>query len=238
MKILYRISLLFLVAAAFFYLGIVVKSTNGFQKGKENPMMESESLVRANEANDKINNNADNTKTKANANINTKTEEQQTNSYEAVSVKEESRISASTIYVVHSIQKDTGQTETAQESVPVRYIGLSREELITELQQYSMSPTLEDQERGFLSASLESFSSEKVIVSKIYETKEAEKDTYFFLVAENHKVTVYCSDQKTVYMNTEIPMDMLPEEIQNEILDTKCIEGEAELYNFLESYSS
>ena len=57
-------------------------------------------------------------------------------------------------------------------------------------------------------------------------------------MVENNMVNVYYSDRKTVYMYTDIVLDTLPEEIQNEIIGAKYIRSPMELYNFLESYSS
>lgn len=55
---------------------------------------------------------------------------------------------------------------------------------------------------------------------------------------ENHYVVVYQKDLQNVYMNTDIPVEELPENLQEEIIKIKYIENEKELYNFLESYSS
>ena len=47
-----------------------------------------------------------------------------------------------------------------------------------------------------------------------------------------------CDDLKTVYMNTNIALDSLPDTLKQEIIQNKYIATEEELYNFLESYSS
>lgn len=51
-------------------------------------------------------------------------------------------------------------------------------------------------------------------------------------------MVVYDHQLSQVYMSTDILVEELPENLQNEILNMKFIEDEGELYNFLESYSS
>ena len=62
--------------------------------------------------------------------------------------------------------------------------------------------------------------------------------TGFYLVNEKNYVVVYCDDMKTIYMNTNITLDSLPDKLKQEIIQNKYIATEEELYNFLESYSS
>ena len=52
------------------------------------------------------------------------------------------------------------------------------------------------------------------------------------------KMTVYFSDKKTPYEYTDIHYDELPELLRQEIRNGKYIESTAELYGFLENYSS
>ena len=60
----------------------------------------------------------------------------------------------------------------------------------------------------------------------------------YVLLEEDGYVAVYLSDKKTLYASTDIRMEKLPEELQQEITEGKFIESEAALYNFLENYSS
>ncbi|MCI9003885.1 MAG: hypothetical protein HFH39_01305 [Lachnospiraceae bacterium] len=60
----------------------------------------------------------------------------------------------------------------------------------------------------------------------------------FVLLEEDGFVAVYEADRKTRYSTTGILLDELPEELQQEIRQGKVVEGEEQLYNFLESYSS
>ena len=68
---------------------------------------------------------------------------------------------------------------------------------------------------------------------------QAETKNYsYFLVEEFGYVNIYLSDKESIYEYTEIPVNSLPEELQQEICIGKGIETEQELYDFLENYSS
>ena len=54
----------------------------------------------------------------------------------------------------------------------------------------------------------------------------------------NGYIVVYLSDKKTPYEYTDILYDQLPERLRDEIRNGKYVEGQKELYGFLENYSS
>ncbi len=60
----------------------------------------------------------------------------------------------------------------------------------------------------------------------------------YILLAEDGYVAVYHADKKTLFSSTDILINRLPEDLQNEIMNGKCISNEEQLYNFLENYSS
>ena len=67
----------------------------------------------------------------------------------------------------------------------------------------------------------------------------AETEEYlYYLMEESGYVNIYLADRETIYEYTDIPLDMLPLELQSEILEGKGISSEGELYDFLENYSS
>lgn len=51
-------------------------------------------------------------------------------------------------------------------------------------------------------------------------------------------VAVYLEDEKTIFEITDIPVNTLPEEVQQELAEGKRIESVSDLYAFLENYSS
>lgn len=153
-----------------------------------------------------------------------------------VGVEDEQVICADTRYIVQEVdlKRDTS-VETVWKA-PDKYIGMNRKQFIKEMELYQQSPSLKDQELGFVSVEVLSFSKAKVVVQKNYIYKEA--TTCFYLVNERNYVVVYGDDMRTVYMETNITLDSLPDELKQEIIQNKYIATEEELYNFLESYSS
>lgn len=66
-----------------------------------------------------------------------------------------------------------------------------------------------------------------------------ELDAYqYILVEEDGQIIVYKSDNTTLYLETGIRIEDLPEEERNRIESGIRFENEQELFDFLESYSS
>jgi len=153
-----------------------------------------------------------------------------------VAVRDEPFVTANTQYIVQEYNALDAQTNESEESTPDKYIGLNRAQLVEEIENYNQNPSLTDLEKGFRYMELVSFSSAKIVVRKSYEPEESAKG--FFLLNENHYVVVYDQSLSHVYMSTDILVEELPQDLQEEIISIKYVENEGELYNFLESYSS
>ena len=54
----------------------------------------------------------------------------------------------------------------------------------------------------------------------------------------DHFIVVYEEDRSSLYMNTDVLLERLPDSLQREIMEGKFVASEEELYLFLESYSS
>ena len=148
---------------------------------------------------------------------------------------QEQVITADTRYVERFDLTDSSRTEE-EEPLPEQYIGMNREQFVDACEVYEASPSLEDQNRGFLSMYVERFSAEEVVVRKNYESSTRPEE--FYLAVENNYVVVYEADKKTRFMSTGIPVQSLSDELAEELLNFKYVGSEAELYDFLESYSS
>lgn len=150
-------------------------------------------------------------------------------------VEDKSVVTADTRYLIEEIDLTRGSVNEREENIPVKYIGLDREEMLEELKAYDNNPPLTELERGFQTIELTAFSKDHVVVCKYYKEKE---DKGFYLMVADHFIVVYEQDKKTLYMNTDILLENLEVDLQAEIMKGKYIESEEELYHFLESYSS
>lgn len=69
--------------------------------------------------------------------------------------------------------------------------------------------------------------------------QEADTDAYEFLLVDNNGYVAVCSlPENEIYEYTDVILDVLPEELQEEIREGKYLRNEEELYNFLENYTS
>ena len=144
-------------------------------------------------------------------------------------------VNADTLYLVEQVDLGKGTVTEQEEPVPVMYIGLNREELLEALASYDSNPPLSELQQGFETIELTSFSKDRVVVCKYYKEKE---EKGFYLMVADHFIVVYEEDGQSLYMNTDILLERLPDSLQREIMVGKHVESEEELYQFLESYSS
>ena len=122
------------------------------------------------------------------------------------------------------------------ESIPFSFTGLNRDELLKEIERYELSPSFADKQNGFESIELLSFHPDKITVKKTY--KEEQEKIIYYIKAVNHELIVYRSDLNEAYMPTDLTLEMLPENVQQEIIETKCFNDIRDVYDFLLSYSS
>lgn len=121
-------------------------------------------------------------------------------------------------------------------SLPEKYVGMDRQQFLTAMEVYQTSPPLSELERGFVSLEVLSFSRERVVVQMNY--RYVQPSASFYLAAYDNHVIVYLEDQRTVFIETDIPLETLPEEVRTQVMQMLRIEGEESLYSFLETYSS
>ena len=120
--------------------------------------------------------------------------------------------------------------------LPDKYVGMNREQFLTAMAVYEASPPLTELERGFVGLEVLSFSRERVVVQMNY--RYIQPSDSFYLAAYDNQVVVYLEDKETVYIETEISLYSLPDDVQQQIIQMLWMENEEALYNFLETYSS
>lgn len=120
--------------------------------------------------------------------------------------------------------------------LPSKYVGMDRDQFIKAMEVYEDFPPLSEMERGFIGLNVLSFSRDRVVIQMNY--KLVQPTSSFYLAVYDNEVVVYLDDRTTVYIETGIRLDTLPESLQQNIIDMMWIENEEKLYNFLENYSS
>lgn len=145
-------------------------------------------------------------------------------------------LTADTEYVLRETDTCSGDSVETVWKVPQQYLGMDRKEFLKAMEDYAQAPPLKELEQGFEGLEVLSFSGQRVVVQMNYNyERPAEK---FYLCVEQNEIVVYLEDKETVYMNTGILLETLPESVQMQIMGYLLIEDEEALYNFLESYSS
>lgn len=145
-------------------------------------------------------------------------------------------LSVETEYVLEERDIDGKTTVETTWKLPDKYVGMNREQFLEAMELYEAFPPLSEMERGFVSLEVLSFSRERVVVQMNY--RYVKPSNSFYLAVYDNEVLVYLEDKETVYIETDIMLEQLPEALQREIIDMLWIEDEEELYDFLEAYSS
>ncbi len=128
-----------------------------------------------------------------------------------------------------------GLCRQSESTIPSEMIGKCRSDLDGLLETYCSMPDSLDIEKGLYRIELTAFSAGCVTIEKSYHNKVME---YYYLAFADDCVTVYCEDKKTVLLTTDIHRDQLTDSLAEEILNFKLVVGNAELFDFLETYTS
>ncbi|MDD3222262.1 MAG: hypothetical protein EOM34_08285 [Clostridia bacterium] len=153
-----------------------------------------------------------------------------------VTAGKENFILPETRLVVETINLKTGEKVTEEKSMPSVYLGLEREELSDKLNKYMDEMPVKEMEQGLVSYGVESYSTKKVVLKKIYYPDENYKK--YYILYRQGRIVVYYSDRKTVLEYPDIHFRELPLNLQCELLSGKEIKDDEELYAFLQNYSS
>lgn len=153
---------------------------------------------------------------------------------EAASSSETLNVETKYVLEERDIYRDTVVETTRQ--LPDMYVGMNREQFLEAMKDYEAFPPLAEMQRGFVSLEVLSFSREKVVVQMNYRVV-LPTDSFYLAVCDN-RVVVLLDDKETVYIETDIRLEKLPEEEQEQIINMMWIENEAALYDFLEAHTS
>lgn len=145
-------------------------------------------------------------------------------------------LSVDTEYVLEEkdVYGDTVVETTGR--LPAKYVGMNREQFVEAMEEYEAFPPLSERQRGFVGLEVRSFSRARVVVQMNYQF--ILPTSSFYLAAYDNEVVVLLEDKATIYIETNIRLEELPEEQQQEIINMMRIENEEALYDFLEAHSS
>lgn len=149
--------------------------------------------------------------------------------------KETFPVDKSTTFEIQYYYPDENRTLTEQvETIPA-LIGCDKEGVLNYLKDYMEHLSYEEQEQGLTSYNLVSYQDNHISLRKTY--KKTEVNGYY-AKSFNGTIVILNGDEKTVYEYTQIPINVLPEKLQEEVISGYYLETDEDLYSFLENYSS
>ncbi len=145
-------------------------------------------------------------------------------------------LTESTVYQIQSYDAEKKTTATDYETLPQELIGYTREEAENYFKEYMEQLPAEEYLDGLQSISIASFSGDRLVVKKTYDSSKVK--FRYYLIALDGEVIVYYGDKKTVYEYTGIETKNLSKEEKAMLKKGLEVKDEAELYSILENYSS
>lgn len=148
----------------------------------------------------------------------------------------EETVLPTTEYVLKTYDIKTGTTNEEKLPTPSYLIGLTREEVIQYLEDYMQDLPLTEFQKGLVSFELTSFSKDKIVLKKTY---DSDKIKYkYYLKEQNGYIVAYYGDQKTVFDYTGISVENLSDYEREQLEEGIFVRDLEELYALLENYSS
>lgn len=151
-------------------------------------------------------------------------------------VSDERKVGKDTVYRLEIYDTFTQRLDVQEGEMPPGFLGMTREELSNYWENYINNLPIQEFEKGLLSCELTAFSANQVTVRKTYDGSGMKYR--YYMVLEQGCITVYYSDKKTIYENTDILEEDLPKNEVEKLKKGVYIEDEKSLYSILESYTS
>lgn len=160
----------------------------------------------------------------------------QENSVSVSTNNDRDTLNVNTIYQIQKYDAVTGSTATDYETLPGKLVGCDRVETDGYFQGYMKTLPVEEFLAGLQSIGVVSFSEERLVVKKIYDSSKVK--FRYYLIAVDGEVVVYYGDKATVYEYTGIEAENLSQEDQKALKNGIEVKDEEELFGILENYSS
>lgn len=144
-------------------------------------------------------------------------------------------IDKSTGFIIEHYYADENRTLSEQvDSIP-NLLGCNKDDVIAYLKDYMDRIPQEEKEKGLVSYQMVSYKDQTITLRKTYKKQEF---TGYYAKSFNGTVVILNGDEKTVFEYTQIGVETLPEEMQEQITAGIYLENDEALYGFLENYSS
>lgn len=118
--------------------------------------------------------------------------------------------------------------------VPEYFVGLTRQQIDKYYDNYMQNIPVEEVEKGLQTINVLGFSSDEIVIEKIYD----ESSVKYYILDRDGYIKVYYGDKKTLYENTGIKTDSLPDTEKKNLEAGICVDDKDELLSILEGYSS
>lgn len=118
--------------------------------------------------------------------------------------------------------------------VPEYFVGLTRQQIDKYYDNYMQNIPVEEVEKGLQTINVLEFSSNEIVIEKIYD----ESSVKYYIMDRDGYIKVYYGDKKTLYENTGIKTDTLPDTEKKNLEAGICVDDKEELLSILEGYSS
>lgn len=145
-------------------------------------------------------------------------------------------ITPSTQCILEELDMNTGTITDKKMSFLEKFVGFTRDELAEYLNTYIEEMPNIEKNKGLISYDLISFSNDKIVLRKTYDSKQAEYK--YFMIGEGNEIVVYYSDKKRVFEYTGLMLDTLPKKELKKLTEGFYVKDKEELYGILENYSS
>ena len=144
-------------------------------------------------------------------------------------------ITKNTLFEIEHFYVDENRSLKEEVDEIPALLGCDKDDVTKYLEDYMKHLTKEEKEEGLISYELVSYQGNRICLRKTYQKQEY---SGFIAKSFNGTLVILQGDGKTVYEYTQIPIHVLPDDLQEKVLSGYPLEDEEALYNFLETYSS
>lgn len=144
-------------------------------------------------------------------------------------------VTKNTIFEIEYYYSDEQRTLKEQVGSIPALLGCDKKGVLKYLDEYMKHLSYEEQDKGLVSFELVSYNDHHIYLRKTFKKQSL---SGYFAKSFNGTIVILNGDEKTVYEYTQIPINVLPENLQEEVLQGYYLEDEEALYSFLENYSS